>query len=104
MAIIGSILTGIATAIGNSLWVPIQSGIGYVLDSTDTVENLRNKVEKLRPMKDDVERSVELALERGEVIKSVVKEWQTSVDGIEVEVRRSNQKCSERVANKCGWY
>lgn len=78
--------------VGKSLFLPIKRKIDHLVNCRGNVENVKNDVENLRPMREHVQLLIDEARRKGEVLDPVVQEWITRVDNIEFFTTRSDNE------------
>ncbi|XP_042520069.1 uncharacterized protein LOC122093708 [Macadamia integrifolia] len=79
------IVIGPTTEVVKYLVSPFMQHANYLVHNKRNANDLRNQIAKLGDLKTDVQRSVDAAHRRGEVIKVVVESWLTRVNQIESE-------------------
>eukprot|EP00262_Sarcandra_glabra_P001973 TRINITY_DN1216_c0_g1_i11.p1 TRINITY_DN1216_c0_g1~~TRINITY_DN1216_c0_g1_i11.p1 ORF type:complete len:386 (-),score=47.71 TRINITY_DN1216_c0_g1_i11:1985-3142(-) len=103
MECLASMVTETIMKIGNCLWVPVKRQTSYVIHYKSNVKNVSDQAKKLELMRDNVQRSVNLARDEGKVIKHVVEDWQKRVNDIEGKVRRLDDEVNENKRCFSGW-
>ncbi|XP_010931107.1 disease resistance protein At4g27190 [Elaeis guineensis] len=102
---------GMGSGLGNEsvkfLWKHLKSRAGYLLHYKKKFKKLKERFEHLKNVRNDINRSVETANRRGEVIKDVVTAWLEKVNELETEVGNmeeevgQNKRCLKGFSPNC---